>query len=308
MLDKPMTRFIHDQFAKDYLEELLSSLGEVKSARVVRGEVREIDVWFSPQILDNNPRELLGLLGKMAINPCLFEPFRNPVTATEIRTCLLKLLEVEGEINRQANRQKTNLNDGEIPRLWILTPSASSQLLGGFGAKLDEENWGEGIYFLAPSLRTAITVIHQLPPTEATLWLRILGRGKVQARAIDELESLPEDHPFRVNALELLLNLRTSLTNDQELEQEDRELIMRLSPLYTSRLQEELDAGRQQGLQQGLQQGERLVIENLLKARFGSLDPDLSLIIERILLLPVEEFTPLIINLSRTELIAHFSN
>ena len=303
-----MTRFIHDQFAKDYLEELLSSLGEVKSARVVRGEVREIDVWFSPQILDNNPRELLGLLGKMAINPCLFEPFRNPVTATEIRTCLLKLLEVEGEINRRANRQKTNVNDGEIPRLWILTPTASSQLLEGFGAKLDEENWGEGIYFLAPSLRTAITVIHQLPPTEATLWLRILGRGKVQARAIDELESLPEDHPFRVNALELLLNLRTSLTNDQELEQEDRELIMRLSPLYTSRLQEELDAGRQQGLQQGLQQGERLVVENLLKARFGNLDPDLSLIIDRILLLPVEEFTPLIINSSRTELIAHFSN
>ncbi|MFM7476385.1 MAG: flagellar assembly protein H [Microcystis aeruginosa] len=303
-----MTRFIHDQFAKDYLEELLSSLGEVKSARVVRGEVREIDVWFSPQILDNNPRELLGLLGKMAINPCLFEPFRNPVTATEIRTCLLKLLEVEGEINRRANRQKTNVNDGEIPRLWILTPTASSQLLEGFGAKLDEENWGKGIYFLAPSLRTAITVIHQLPPTEATLWLRILGRGKVQARAIDELESLPEDHPFRVNALELLLNLRTSLTNDQELEQEDRELIMRLSPLYTSRLQEELDAGRQQGLQQGLQQGERLVVENLLKARFGSLDPDLSVIIDRILLLPVEEFTPLIINLSRTELIAHFSN
>ncbi len=303
-----MTRFIHDQFAKDYLEELLSSLGEVKSARVVRGEVREIDVWFSPNILDNNPRELLGLLGKMAINPCLFEPFRNPVTATEIRTCLLKLLQVEGEINRQANRQKTNVNDAEIPRLWILTPTASAQLLGGFGAKLDEENWGEGIYFLAPSLRTAITVIHQLPPTEATLWLRILGRGKVQARAIDELESLPEDHPFRVNALELLLNLRTSLTNDQELEQEDRELIMRLSPLYTSRLQEELDAGRQQGLQQGLQQGERLVIENLLKARFGSLDPDLSVIIDRILLLPVEEFTPLIINSSRTELIAHFSN
>ncbi|MDJ0544539.1 MAG: flagellar assembly protein H, partial [Microcystis sp. M53601_WE4] len=62
------------------------------------------------------------------------------------------------------------------------------------------------------------------------------------------------------------------------------------------------------GLQQGLQQGERLVVENLLKARFGSLDPDLSLIIDRILLLPVEEFTPLIINSSRTELIAHFSN
>ncbi|TYT72582.1 flagellar assembly protein H, partial [Microcystis aeruginosa KLA2] len=60
--------------------------------------------------------------------------------------------------------------------------------------------------------------------------------------------------------------------------------------------------------QQGLQQGERLVVENLLKARFGNLDPDLSVIIDRILLLPVEEFTPLILNSSRTELIAHFSN
>ena len=50
------------------------------------------------------------------------------------------------------------------------------------------------------------------------------------------------------------------------------------------------------------------MVENLLKARFGNLDPDLSLIIDRILLLPVEEFTPLIINSSRTELIAHFSN
>ena len=80
MLDKPMTRFIHDQFAKDYLEELLSSLGEVKSARVVRGEVREIDVWFSPQMIYNNTRELIVLLGKISINHCLFEPFRNPVT------------------------------------------------------------------------------------------------------------------------------------------------------------------------------------------------------------------------------------
>jgi hypothetical protein len=50
------------------------------------------------------------------------------------------------------------------------------------------------------------------------------------------------------------------------------------------------------------------VVENLLKARFGSLDPDLCVIIDRILLLPVEEFTPLILNSSRTELIAHFSN
>jgi hypothetical protein len=52
-----MTRFIHDQFAKDYLEELLSSLGEVKSARVVRGEVQRNRCLVFTRVFDNNPRE-----------------------------------------------------------------------------------------------------------------------------------------------------------------------------------------------------------------------------------------------------------
>ncbi|NES65165.1 MAG: flagellar assembly protein H, partial [Okeania sp. SIO2D1] len=32
------------------------------------------------------------------------------------------------------------------------------------------------------------------------MWLRILGRGKVQSQAIDELEALPKDNPQRENA------------------------------------------------------------------------------------------------------------
>lgn len=43
-----MTRFIHDQFAKDYLEQLLSPYGEVQAPRRVSGEMRQIDVWFAP--------------------------------------------------------------------------------------------------------------------------------------------------------------------------------------------------------------------------------------------------------------------
>ncbi len=35
-----MTQFIHDQFAKDYLEELLKQYGEVKASSKVAGEVR----------------------------------------------------------------------------------------------------------------------------------------------------------------------------------------------------------------------------------------------------------------------------
>ncbi|WP_293059056.1 hypothetical protein [Okeania sp. SIO2B3] len=43
-----MTRFIHDQFAKDYLEELLSQLGECQIPLEIRSEVRQVDVFFVP--------------------------------------------------------------------------------------------------------------------------------------------------------------------------------------------------------------------------------------------------------------------
>ena len=56
-----MTRFIHDQFAKDYLEELLKPYGEVQGFSRVAGEVREIDVLFSPLTKQSTNLETLGL-------------------------------------------------------------------------------------------------------------------------------------------------------------------------------------------------------------------------------------------------------
>lgn len=73
-----MTRFIHDQFAKDYLAELLSPLGVVNPNRGVNSEVREVDVYFTPSTLTQDYMEMLGVLGKMAATTALFEPFRNP--------------------------------------------------------------------------------------------------------------------------------------------------------------------------------------------------------------------------------------
>jgi hypothetical protein len=306
-----MSRFIHDQFAKDYLEELLSPLGEVTPARTIRGEQREIDVWFVPKEDMTVNRDNLGLLGHLAATASLFEPFRNPANPNEICNCLLKSLEVRGGFQRQTNRNKTQFNEDDLPKLWILTPTASERILEGFGAK-PNETYGKGIYFFPLYFRTAFVVIHQLPETPETLWLRILGKGNVQQRAINELEALPLDHPLRANALELLFSLRVKLEETQENDQEDRDLIMRLSPLYLERLSQATESGIQQGLergvQQGLQQGERLVVENLLKVRFGQLDDQLSAIIEPVLRLSPEEFTPLLLNLSREQLLERFGN
>ncbi|NEN92074.1 MAG: hypothetical protein F6K48_25485 [Okeania sp. SIO3H1] len=308
-----MTIFPHDQFAKQYLEELLSSIGEVKAPREVRGEVRQIDVWFSPQSqLQGNPEEL-GLLGSLATTSALFEPYRNPVTPDEIDSCLLKLLEVKGEIKREANRNNTRISMDDYPKLWILTPTASQKILDEFRAILDEENWCSGIYFLGEYFRTAIVVIHQLPKTPETLWLRILGRGKVQSQAIDELEALPKDNIHRENALLLLADLLSNIEVNPDKDPEDRELIMRLSPLFSQRLEKATQSGkqegRQEGIQEGRQEGRREMLENLLVFRFGQLDNQLEVIIEQIMELPKEDLNRLILqlsNLSRDELLARF--
>lgn len=301
-----MTRFIYDQFSKDYLEELLSPYGIVSTSRRVVSEVREIDVYFTPRANVNwQQSQSLGLLGRAALGsltPSIFEPFRNPVQEDEICDCLVKLFDVRAALRRQAKRERVRLGKEALPQLWILTPTASDTLLSGFGAKSDKD-WWPGVYFAVRSLATTIIVIHQLPQTPETLWLRLLGRSGVQKQALKELEALAPDNPLRFSTLSLFYNLRQNLEAQKEdLEAGDKELIMRLAPLY----QQDRERAIQEGLEQGLRQERRTMIESLLFARFVSLDRELAAIIEPIMALPPQEFTPLLLQLSREELLARF--
>ena len=128
-----MTRFIHDRFAKEFLEELLSPIGTVNIGRDVTSEVREIDVYFIPGTAIPEYSISLGLLGKMADTTAIFEPFRNPVTVSEVLSCTSKLWDLRSELERQPRRENTRLDDRKLARLWILTPTASKELLEGFG-------------------------------------------------------------------------------------------------------------------------------------------------------------------------------
>jgi len=279
-----MTRFIHDQFAKDYLEELLKPFGEVQAASQVAGEIREIDVLFTPFPNQTTNTELLGLLGKLATTPAIFEPFRNPASTEEICDCLLKSLEVRSALRRAAKREQTTKVKIEIPKLWILTPTASRNIISGFSETTKPDSL-PGIYYLAKSLQAAIVVIHQLPQTQETLWLRLLGRGTVQKRAIDELAALPLNQPYVKITLELLYNLQKNLKINQSSQTEDQELIMRLAPLY----QQDRELAKQEGLQEGLQKEKRLIIR-LLNRRIGEID---SLLIQKVQELTVEKLEEL---------------
>ncbi|GAA6615648.1 DUF4351 domain-containing protein [Scytonema sp. NUACC26] len=271
-----MTRFIHDQFSKDYLEKLLKPYGNVEVPKRVAGEVRQIDVFFAPLAQQDTSLEILELLGKFAATPAIFEPFRNAADEEEICDCLLKLLEVRGELKREAKRNETSFLKSSIPNLWVLTPTASPKLLSELSAK--GVDWVRGVYFMAKTLRTAIVAIHQLPKTPDTLWLRILGRGKVQSQAIDELESLPSNIPERKAALELLYTLQSNLSVAQNPEQEDRKLLMRLAPLY------------QQDREQAVREGEQRLIIRQFTRRFGEIDASLT---EKVRELSIEQLEAL---------------
>ena len=216
---------------------------------------------------------------------------------------------MRGNLRRRANAKNTVLQDSEIPKLWVLTPTISEPRLSGFNVD-QKEGSSRGIYFLGDTLRAAIVVIHRLPRTPETLWLRLLGRGSVQEQAIIELQALPLNHPYQQATLELVSNLRENLRINEELEDDDRELVMRLEPLYQQAReqakQEGRQEGRQEGKQEGKQEGRQEIIENLLQVRFGTLDEELRAIISPILALPPSEFTPLLMQLSREELIARF--
>jgi hypothetical protein len=288
-----MTRFIHDKFAKDYLEELLKDYGEVKASEKVSGEIKEIDVLFTPAKQQTSKLQILGLLGRLAENPAIIEPYRNPASSDEICDCILKLLEVKASLRREAKANKIKLQESEIPKLWILTPTISETRLSSFGT-IQKEGWLSGVHFLADAMRSAIVAIHQLPQTPDTLWLRLLGRGSVQSQAIIELQALPLDHPYQKATLELVYNLRENLRVNQELETDDRELIMRLEPLYQRNREQAKEEGREEGRQEGRregkqegkQEGEKNLILRLLHRRIGEID---SLLIERITGLSIEQ-------------------
>ncbi|MBC6418506.1 MAG: hypothetical protein GDA44_06790, partial [Prochloron sp. SP5CPC1] len=195
----------------------------------------------------------------------------------------------------------------DVIRLWILSPTVSTELLASCGANTGGENWLEGVYFLPNVLKTGIIAIHQLPRTPDTLWLRILGRGKVQQQAIQELKSLQGEGKLHNNVLELVYEMLAILEvrQKQNLDVEAKEWIMELSTIYLERLQNVREEGIQQGKQESKAR-ERRTIESLLKTRFGTIDEPLSRIIEPIIALSPEEFTPLLLQLSREELLARF--
>ncbi len=81
---------------------------------------------------------------------------------------------------------------------------------------------------------------------------------------------------------------------------------MKLSEMYQQQLEELKKQGLQEGRQEGIERERRAMIESILQVRFGQIDAELTRIINPLIAMSREEFTPLLLQLSREELLAKF--
>ncbi len=256
-----MTRTPFDQMSKQYLEEFLEPLGTVARQYEVPGEAKYVDVWFVP-----NPEAVkgsdLGLLGQMAQQACLFEPYRNVPSRTEVRVSVMKLVWVQEDERRKANRDE--IPEDELPMLWILAATTSQPLLDAARVVTDP-NYPAGVYFVPDIFRTAIVAIDQLPESPDTLLLRVLGRGMTQKRAIEEVLALPSNAPRRNQILRLVSSWKVRIDMAELTEFAQQEDIMALSEAFLTWERETEGKGWREGQREGQQQERRSIALNLLR-------------------------------------------
>jgi hypothetical protein len=301
-----MARNPFDQFSKQFFEEFLSPLGEVRINYEIPGEAKFVDIWFTPSTSPETTLEAveqdLGVLSRIAETPCLLEPYRKQPTDKEIRSCLYKLYHLEAETQRQVKRDEDKISDNELPRLWIITTTCSDRVLQDLNATEDEA-WAKGIYFLGKILLTRIIVVDRLIATPDTLWLRLLGKGLIQKQAVDEVIALPKQDSKRSKILKLLYSWKISMEVGREIDLEDREIIMNLSQAYLE--------WEQQTQRLSVEQDRRQLLENLFLARFGEVDSQLAGIVQPIVSLPNQEYAALLLqlsSLSREDLLRRFAS
>jgi hypothetical protein len=277
-----MTQTPFDQMSKQYLEEFLAPFGTVQRQYEVPGEAKFVDVWFIPAPQTEMPAAELGILGRMAGGMCLLEPYRSPPTRNEIRSTLMKLIWVQEDEQRKAKLVGDPLNEDELPKLWILATSVSKPLLQDCEVKL-KSNWGSGMYFMAEILKTAIVAIDELPETQETLWVRILGRDETQERAIREVLALPIEHPRRSDVLRLLASWKVRMDLGELMDFVNREEgLMALSEAFL-----EWEQATESRIRQ---EAERSLVLRQLNRRVGTLPETLQTQVEA---LPLEQLEAL---------------
>lgn len=211
-------RNLFDQLAKQIGKTAFEATGLTIVHAEITPEPLHADILHEPDPAKAAERKQLGLLGRLASQPCLLEPYRGIPTAEEFRSCLAKHF---AWWQQRARQQRTDgRNSGrEGPRrklmdpfLWILCGGPPISILTKLGLKATSE-WPSGVYLSGDDvLRVGIVVTSDLPVERTTLLIRLMaGAGSVHAQAIKDLNALPPDAYERSVAERPLLHFHQAL-------------------------------------------------------------------------------------------------
>ncbi|AUX42502.1 uncharacterized protein SOCE26_039350 [Sorangium cellulosum] len=216
-----------DQFSKNLLRDGLSLVSAAQTEVEVLAATQKIDVYSVPDPAREAERAGMGLLGELAVEPSLFEPFHRTPSLRLVRQCLRKQLTWHHELERRARAAagSTGLDEDaaappqpavDFPALVIIGPGRPETVLDAYRC----EPVQPGVYHAVPGLVMRVVVLAELPRTRATLVLRLLGSGRLLREALADLAALPDDAWEKSIAKPLLVHFRLA-SQEPTIDKED---------------------------------------------------------------------------------------
>jgi hypothetical protein len=266
-----------DQIGKKILREALTPSGEVKTQlEVPAADAQAVDTWFEPAAEREAERQRAGLLGRMASQPTLFEPFHDPPSIDDVRDCLRKQLTLDHA--RVLEARKRAQPRPPFPQLWVLSTGRPESVLVGFGLRA-MAGWPAGFYEGHEADAVGVVVLRELPRERDTLLLRLMGAGAVLKEALAELGRLPADAWERQVAMPVLIAVKAQIPQDSPSE-EEREFLMSIDSVYEQWEQQVTEKGIELGIERGRELEAKQTLRMLYEARFGPMPDALTAMIE----------------------------
>ena len=254
-----------DLVDKAFLAGALTRVGTVRDEQQVTHPEQSVDVWFMPDPARAEGCVELGWLGHMArLGPGLFEPFHNTPGELLVRSCIRKQLAVDHTQAREARQARRPRPP--MPNLWVLSAGEPRTALDRYGM-CPIPAWPEGFFAAAPGFALHVVVVRRLPESRDTLLLRLLGRGSVRRRALEELRTLPVDAWEHGLAESILVAFRASFEQDDTQDIEMHTYLRHLEDVYAEWHERVHKEGHADGL--------RRALERIYVSRFGDLPGDL---------------------------------
>jgi hypothetical protein len=204
---------------------------------------------------------------------------------------------------QEAKKRGERLPEEQKPFTWMIATACSETILQLFGA-VPEQALGPGIYQITPGWRIGLVVVRELPKTLDTLWLRGLGKDKILSEAFTGIKSLPETKRERNDIVEVCIKhfkylVEKSATDLSEEEGNFMKTMQEIDILY----QAEMGRIRSAGQEEGREESDRANVTGMLIARFGAIDPELEMVIPKLLDLDPIKRAQQIMTLSREALL-----